>query len=231
MESCSCWQYIYDYLDDAGYNVVLTNPLQVRLIATSRKKTDRHDARIIADLLRMNSLPLSYAAAKWIREQRQISRHRASLGRLRGQIKNKINALLLRNGIEHDYTDVFGTEGLEYLASLDLPQCDRFELDNYIALIRHLTIQANKTEARIEAFTKLNPDAQRLITIPGISHYSALMILSEIGDIRRFDSSEKLTSFAGLNPSVYQSGKTLRYGHISKQGDKYLRWILINARM
>jgi len=62
LESCSCWQYVYDYLSDAGYKeLVLANPSRVRLIAESRKKTDRHDAKVLADLLRMNMLPESYA--------------------------------------------------------------------------------------------------------------------------------------------------------------------------
>jgi transposase len=64
------------------------------------------------------------------------------------------------------------------------------------------------------------------MTIPGISYYSALMISAEIGDIRRFNSAEQLTSYAGLNPSVYQSGNKCITGHISKQGNKNLRWIL-----
>lgn len=65
--------------------------------------------------------------------------------------------------------------------------------------------------------------------MPGISYYSAMMIKAEIGDIRRFDSGEKLVSYAGLNPSVYQSGNTCITGHISKQGSKNLRWILVQT--
>lgn len=76
LESSSCWQYVYDYLADAGYDVVLANPSRVRLIAESRKKTDKHDAKILADLLRMNRLPESYAAPFHVRVQRQITRHR-----------------------------------------------------------------------------------------------------------------------------------------------------------
>lgn len=226
LESCSCWQYVYDYLTDAGYNVVLANPLQVSLIAKSRKKTDRHDAKILADLLRMNSLPESYAAPKDIRDERQITRHRASLVYMKAQIKHKINAILLRHGIEHGYSDLFGEAGKEYLRSLDLPMCDRYELDNYLSLIRHLELQVEKTQERVEDYTMHNPNARLLMTIPGISYYSALMIAAEMGDVRRFNSSKQLVSYAGLNPSVYQSGNITRTGHISKQGNRNLRWIL-----
>ena len=187
---------------------------------------DKHDAKILANLLRTNMLPESYAAPRDIRDARQITRHRASLVYLKAQIKHKVNAILLRHGIEHGYSDLFGEAGKQYLRSLDLPMCDRFELDNYLSLIRHLELQVEKTQERVEDFTADNPKARLLMTVPGISYYSALMISAEIGDIERFNSAKQLVSYGGLNPSIYQSGNTLRTGHISKQGNKKLRWIL-----
>jgi len=227
LESCSCWEYVYDYLTDKGFtNVVLANPSRVSLIATSRKKTDRHDARVLADLLRTNMLPKSYAPPNVIREQRQITRHRASLGRLKGVIKNKIHAILIRNGINQEFSDVFGQEGINYLRSLELSSVDRYQMDQYLELIRHYDIQIMKTEARIEDYVDYNPQVKLLMTVPGISYYSGLTITGEIGDIRRFDSAKKLVCFAGLNPSVSQSGDRCYTGHIAKQGDKHLRWML-----
>jgi transposase len=230
LESCSCWQYVYDYLEDNGFtNVSLANPLKVRLIATSRQKTDFKDAKALAQLLRVNLLPMSWAAPRHIRKQRQIARHREGQGRLQSQVKHKIQSILTRHGIIYDFSDVFGAEGINYLRSLDLPEVDRYEMDQHLELIRHLGVQIKKTETQIEEFVKDNPFARIIMTIPGISYYSALLIVAEIGDIRRFSSVRKLTSFAGLNPSVSQSGDKCYTGHISKQGDKHLRWILIQC--
>jgi transposase len=227
LESCSCWEYVYDYLSDKGFtNLVLANPSKVRLIATSRKKTDSHDAKILADLLRLNALPTSYAPPNVIREQRQITRHRASLGRLKGIIKNKIHAILIRNGINQEFSDVFGVEGILYLKSLELGYIDRYQMDQYLELIRHYDVQIRKTEARIEDYVAYTPQVKLLMTIPGVSYYSGLSIAGEIGDIRRFGSIRKLTCFAGLNPSVSQSGDRCYTGHIAKQGNKHLRWML-----
>lgn len=227
LESCSCWEYVYDYLTDKGFtNLVLANPSKVRLIATSRKKTDAHDARILADLLRLNALPTSYAPPHVIREQRQITRHRASLGRLKGVIKNKIHAILIRNGINQEFSDVFGQEGINYLMSLDLTPIDRYQMDQYLELIRHYDVQIGKTEERIEDYVAYTPQVKLLMSIPGVSYYSGLSITGEIGDIRRFDSARKLVCFSGLNPSVSQSGDRCYTGHIAKQGDKHLRWML-----
>jgi len=227
LESCSCWEYVYDYLADMGFtNLVLANPSRVRLIATSKKKTDAHDARILADLLRTNMLPTSYAAPNIVREQRQITRHRASLGRLKGVIKNKIHAILIRNGINQEFSDVFGQEGINYLMSLELSIIDRYQMDQYLELIRHYDVQIKKTEERIEDYVAYTPQIKLLMSIPGVSYYSGLSITGEIGDIRRFSSARKLISFAGLNPSVSQSGDKCYMGHIAKQGDKHLRWML-----
>lgn len=227
LESCSCWEYVYDYLTDMGFtNLVLANPSKVGLIATSRKKTDSHDARVLADLLRSNMLPTSYAPTNLIREQRQITRHRASLGRLKGVIKNKIHAILIRNGINQEFSDVFGQEGIRYLMTLDLSAMDRYQMNQYLELIHHYDVQINKTESRIEEYVAYTPQVKLLMTIPGVSYYSGLTIAGEIGDIRRFSSAKKLVCFAGLNPSVSQSGDKCYMGHIAKQGDKHLRWML-----
>jgi len=230
IEACSTWQYVYDYLFDSGYHgLVLANPLQVRLIATSRKKTDKHDAKVLADLLRTNMLPQSYAAPRDVREQRQITRHRASLVRIRTEIKNKVHAILLRHGMDYYESDVFTQKGIEYLKSLDMPACDRFELDSYISVIEHINGQISGTNEIVESYADAHPHARLLMTMPGIDYYSALTICGEIGDVHRFPHVKKLVSFAGLNPSVHQSGNTLRTGHISKQGNRNLRWILVQC--
>jgi transposase len=232
LESCSVWQYVYDYLKDAGYeNVKLAHPLGVQAIAASRKKTDRHDARILADLVRTNLLPEAYPAPWDVRVKRQITRHRLSLVMLQTIVKNRIHAILLRHGInvEERFSDLFGKAGLEYLRSIDLPDCDRFELDQYLQLIEAVMERIGAAQQRIEEIAGDDADARLLMTIPGISYYAALMIKAEIGDARRFPDSEKLVSYAGLNPSVYQSGKTCIRGRISKQGSPNLRWILIQT--
>ncbi len=105
LESSSCWQYVFDHLVDKGYEVALSNPSKTRLIGESKKKTDYEDARKLADLSRMNMLPLSYAAPFHIRMQRQITRHRLSLTNMRVQVKNKIHAILRRHGTQTEVGD------------------------------------------------------------------------------------------------------------------------------
>lgn len=227
LESCICWEHVYDYLDTSGFtNLELANPSRVGLIAKSRKKTDEHDATVLAQLARTNMLPLSHAPSKEVRQQRRITRFRASLGRIQNSIKNKIHAILIREGIVNPYDNLFTNQGLEFLKTLELEWADRYQMDNYIRLIVHTNNQKAKAEELIKEYVQFQPHAKLLCTIPGIATYSALTICAELSDTRRFKNARQLTSYAGLNPSVSQSGETLRTGHISKQGDCHLRWIL-----
>lgn len=227
LESCSCWEFVYDYLTDAGFvNVKLANPSRVGLIATSKKKTDRHDAKVLADLLRSNMLPLSYAPPGFIRENRQLTRHRADMGKLQGNIKNKIHAILIRHGISSPCDNVFTKEGINFLCSLELPNFDRYQMDNYLQLVRHCDVIKGKVEKRIEEQVEHQPEVKLLMTIPGISYYSGLSIASEIGEMRRFTNAKKLVSYAGLNTSVSQSADRCYMGRIAKQGNRHLRWML-----
>lgn len=227
LESCSCFEYVYDYLDDAGFtNINVANPSRVGLIAKSRKKTDKHDAFVLANLVRTNMLPTSYVPNHIIREQRRITRFRASLGRTQALMKNRIHAILIRRGIKNPFDNMFTEKGFDFLQSIDFDWTERVEIDSYIGLIRHARAKSQDAEDMIKDYANQHPDAKLLISIPGIAPYSAISILGEIGDIKRFSSPKKLTAFAGLNPSVHQSADRCTYGHIAKQGNKHLRWML-----
>ncbi len=230
IESCSCWQYIYDYLSDAGYNVVLAHPLGVKALKKLRKHTDPDDAALLADLLRTNMLPRSYAAPWDIRVKRQITRHRHSLTDIQTQIMNMCHAILLRHGIHNlPYSDAFCKKGIQYLRSLDLPGCDRFELDQYLELIEMLDSKKQDTTGAIEKIASDDPAIRLVMTMPDMGHYASTTFVAEVGDIRRFKSMDHVASFAGLTPKVYQSGERTKLGRITKQGNRNLRWIMIQA--
>lgn len=228
MEASSTWEYLYDSIEEKGYKVCLSHPLKTRAIADARIKTDRIDSETLANLLRADLIPKSYVPSKEIRDLRFIVRHRASLVSMRTEAKNKVHAILRRKGIKHEYSDLFGKEGMEFLKNMEVDVHTRFALNNYLAVIENLNSKINETSVYIESLADL-PEVKLLTTIPGVGIYSAMLILSEIGDINRFPSPKKLCSYAGLVPSVYQSGSTVKYGKITKQGSSWLRWILIQS--
>ena len=227
LEATGSWYYFYELLESKCPDIYLSHPLKTRAIAEARIKTDKIDSGIIAHLLRANLLPTSYIPPREIRDIREVLRYRASLISLRTSIKNKIWAIISKNGISPEFSDIFCKAGIKYLRALCLRSCYREAVDGYLNILEVLNCLIQEVGQRIKKIAEDNPDAKLLTTIPGISYYSALLIISEIGEIGRFASARKLCSYAGLVPSVHSSGGKTRYGSITKQGSKWLRWILV----
>jgi transposase len=120
-----------------------------------------------------------------------------------------------------------GKKAIGCLQGLEVRPCYRQGLDGYLRLAETVTTLIKEVTETIEGIAQDNPQATLLMTIPGISYCPALFIVSEIGDIEGFPSAEELCSYAGLVSSVHASGGKIRYGSITEQGSKWLRWILI----
>ena len=222
IEACVNWEHIFDILETEGHTVVLAHPLKTRIIAESKIKTDKIDAKILAHLLRTDFLPTSYIPSKNIRDIRNLVRRRVALGKYRTKFKNKICAELLRRGIQYERGGaIFTDKGRRWLRSLHISA-----VDSYLTILESIMNETEKLERLLKQEGRKYKEVQLLTTIPGIGIYSAFIILGEIGDINRFSREEKLFSYAGVIPSVHQSGENKYYGHITKQGSKYLRWIL-----
>jgi len=229
MEATRSWYWLYDLLEEEGIEVKLSHPLKTKAIASARVKNDKIDSRILAHLLRADLLPLSYVPPKSIRMQRELLRYRASLVKIQTGVKNRVHAMLAKNNITHDFTDLFGKQGKAFLSSLTLPEIYRMALDGYLSVLDELEQQIKVVNKKIVVSARDDEEARLLMTIPGVGYYSALLIKSEIGDVNRFPSAKQLCAYAGLIPSTYSSGDTTFHGHIIKQGSKWLRWITAEA--
>jgi len=224
--SANFWIRIYDKLEDEGVQVKLSNPMRTKAIAEARIKTDRIDAKTLAYLLRGDLVAESYVPTRKNRERRALIRHRASLIRMRVEIKNRIHALLDKHELTHNYTDLFGKQGLQWLKSLQLSSPDREILQSSLQVAETLTEQIQSMDIQIAKDATSEEKAKLLMTMPGVDYYAAMVLLSEIGDVHRFSSDEKLVSWVGLAPQVHQSGETNWTGHITRKGSKRARWIL-----
>lgn len=229
VESTMNWIPFYETLESLGCQVKLSNPLQTKSIASARIKNDKVDSKILADLLRTNLLPTAYIQPRAIRDVKEIVRQRANYTEIRTKIKNKIHSVLFKTNTKHSFSNLYGKAGMEFLRTLRLRKVYRQELDRYLITLDLLDEQIKEISEVIKQTAKLDYDCKLLMTIPGISFYSALMIKAEIGDISRFANSNKLCSYAGLIPSTYQSAEKKRYGRITKQGSKWLRKTLVDA--
>jgi transposase len=229
MEPVSQWYYYADLIENLGVDVHLAHPMRVKAIASARIKTDKIDAGVLADLLRTNLLPEAYFSSVDVRGWKEQCRFRASLLNLRTQVKNKIHAILFKHALKHNFTNLFGKGGRIWLQSLRFNEPFKTNLEKYLLLIDQLTELVSQSEKIIQTTVTEHSQANLLISIPGISYCSALTIMAEIGDINRFCSPKKLQGYAGLVPSTYSSGEKQVHGKITKQGSKWLRWIMIEA--
>ena len=186
MEATRSWYWLYDLLEENGMEVKLSHPLKTKAIASARIKNDKIDSRILAHLLRADLLPLSYVPKRDVRMQRELLRYRASLVRIQTGVKNRIHAILAKNNITHDFSDLFGKQGKDFLCSLSVPEICRMALDGYLSVLDELEQQMKPVNKKIVVSAKDDEDVRLLITIPGVGYYGALLIRSEIGEINRF---------------------------------------------
>jgi transposase len=223
------WLNLYNQLDDLRIPLVLANPLKTKAIASARIKSDKVDARILAHLLRADLIPECYVPPKEMREMRGLVRHRLSIVKLRTMVKNKVHALVDRNGLKHGFSDLFGVAGMQWLRSVELCGLDRLMLDNYLMHLENLNLQIERVDEEITSRASVDGDVRLLLSLKGVNVYGALLIKSEIGSIERFGDYKKLVSWAGLAPSLRQSGGVEYHGSITKQGSTMLRWVMVES--
>ena len=227
-EAAFGWGWLLRLLEDYGFDPHLVHPLQCKAIASARLKNDKVDAATLAQLLRADLLPEAWIAPAEVRQLRALLRHRASLVRLGTQQRNRIHAVVADFGYDRSGSYLSGP-GRGWLAGLDLPAVSREIVADCLAVIDGLAPVIDRIDGELRAHAKADPRVKTLTTLPGVGQFTALVMLAEIGDISRFPSARKLASWAGLTPTVRGSDRTVRHGHISKQGSAWLRWVLNQA--
>ncbi len=224
MESSSVWYGIFRYMtDELKMDVILSNLYQTKAIAASKKKTDKIDARILADLYRGGYIATCHVPNKYIVDLRQLVRHRAKLVKTRSKMKNYIHGILLQNAIK-----IPGTPFSSYFIG-QLMTLDDYRIDEYVRTIQFFNDRIIQADLRIKEAVQKNRNAQLLESITGVGKFSALVIAAEIDDINLFYDSHKLAAFAGLVPSVRNSANTIRHGRIIRRGSPMMRWVLAEA--
>lgn len=226
LESSTVSKPIYRHLQNNGMDVHMANPRGVKAISPT-SKTDEKDAEMLAHLLRTDLLPESYVPSPEEDEMRTVTRFRLELGQKSAEIKNQIHAILKSNLIGYERSDLFGKAGMEYLQRIILPRAYKLALDSYLRQFGQLKAEIEKIDHEMASLASANPAAKLLMTIPGIDYYSALIIVSEIGNVNRFPDARHLSAYAGLVPKVHVSGNIERTGRITKAGPAHLRRILI----
>lgn len=224
MESGYNYQFIHDLLMEKGYEVKVAHPLMVKAIAYAKVKSDKVDARTLADLLRTDMIPESYVPDPKTRDLRDLVRRRHYLVQTRSTFKNKVQVEIAKRWIKKQQTgDLFTESGRSYLRSLHIDA-----VNDYLDTIKFLDDKIREIDQKVKTLAKDDRYAKLLVTIPGISFYSALLISGEIADVNRFPDHEHLCSYAGLAPGVHQSADK-SHPTSSRMRNATLSWIMIQC--
>jgi len=229
IEAMCSWHWLYDLLKAHHLNVVISNPLKTKAIASAKIKNDKVDSHMLAQLLRANLIATVHVCSLKTRKLKELLRHRQRLVHDATRMKNRIHMLLMKNNTSIAVSDLFGSKGMKYLKHIDLPIYHRQQLSSYLTLYNCLTEQIEPLTKRIYDLADKDPTAKLLMTIPGIGPLTAMFIIAEIEDISRFASYRNLSSYAGLVPCLDASANKSRTGRITKQGSPYLRTALVEA--
>jgi transposase len=231
VESMNGARFVHDELTRLGWEVLLADAQKVKGLAPLACKTDKVDARVLAELSFRDLVPAIWLPSAEQRSERERARFRLYLVKHRTSLKNRIHATLIAFGYPRAMSDLFGAEGRRLLERLDIPEPWLSTMQASLALIDDLDRRIDAIERELKRAGADHPYVPLLLTAPGIGWVLGYTIAAEIGDISRFASAKKLVSYTGLCPRVKQSGESDLRGPLSKHGPRYLRWALIEAAL
>lgn len=209
--------------------VVVSNPLRTRAIAAAKVKTDRIDARVLAELLAAGYLPLVWQPDAQTLQLRGLTHRRAGLVADRTAIKNRLHATLAMRLIPIPVDNLWSVSGRQWLTQLELDPLGRQSLESDLRLLAALEQEIEALERTMIEQAYVSEDTKLLMTLPGVGFTVAQGLLAAWGDLRRFPDADRAASYLGLAPSTRQSDRSCYHGPITKQGNSHARWLLIQA--
>jgi transposase len=209
--------------------VVVSNPLATKAIASAKVKTDKVDALVLAQLLRLDYLPRVWEPGEATQELRRLCSRRASLVADRTTVKNRIHSVLAMRLMIPPVTVLFSAKGLAWLRHVQLDAEGRFLIDSDLRLLGSIEEEIHTLDGVLVQKAYQDPEVKLLMTMPGVDFHVAQTVLAALGDIRRFRDSAQAASYLGLVPKVKQSAEHCYHGSITKHGNGHARWMLVQA--
>lgn len=229
VEATRNWMWFIQALQKRGCVVQLAHPFRTKAIASARIKTDSIDAKTLCDLLRADLIPQAYIAPVATLDNREIGRARISLVHDQTMLKNRIHAIVIKENLKFTGNDMFGTKGKEWLIHQEFTTGARDVITVYLKQLAGVQESIAKVEELIKQRSSSIPEVKQLQTIPGFGTTTAFLLAAEVGDVNRFSSAKKFASYFGMVPRLSQSGNHAYYGRITKLGNPYVRWLLVQA--
>lgn len=228
VEACGNSQWFLDLLERLGHQVWVGDAAAIRASYVRKQKTDRRDANHILRLLMEGRFPRLWTPTAEQREVRQLLIHRHRLVEIRTRVKNGLQHLALNRGVQKG-SRLWGVRGRACLEELPLIGWSARRREDLLALLEQLDAQVGELDEAVSAAAQQNPEARLLMTQPGVGPVTALAFVVTIGEVSRFRHSNQLSSYLGLIPREHSSGGRQRLGAITKQGNRFMRQLLVEA--
>ena len=233
LEATTGWRFVVEELQRIGAEAHLAEPAETSGLRGPKKraKTDWADARHLRELLLIGRLPESWIPPGHILDLRARVRCRHAISHQRGEWQQRIHAVLYHHGIRQRH-DLMSAENREWLSKQRLPAAAREQIRVAVAMIDALDIQLDPLDKDLRAYARKQNGCKALSdALYGVGGLTAVTILAELGDARRFSSSRDVVRYSGLDITVHQSDQRRAAGRLSRQGPAALRWALYEAAL
>jgi transposase len=229
LEASGYSQWYEEMLEQQGIELWVGDPAQIRKAAPRKQKTDRNDARLLLELLEQKRFPRIWVPDQATRDLRQLLMHRHKLVTMRRAISNQLQAIAINRGLQKKKA-LWSKDGRRQLQALELPYWTQRRRDELLALREQWDREIAELDRVVAEEAERHPDAHYLMHHQcGVGPVTALAVVLTLGPVERFSSARKVASYVGLIPVEYSTGGRQRLGHISKQGNVFLRWVLVEA--
>jgi len=228
MEATGNSQWFIELVEDLGHAIWIGDAAQIRASYVRKQKTDKRDATHILKLMLEGGFPRLWAPDREQRDLRQLVLHRHKLVLIRARVKNELQHLSLNKGMQKK-RKLWSAAGLQLLRELPLKPWAACRREDLLGLLETLHQQIGKLDVAVQKAAEENPQARLLMTQPGVGPNTALAFVLTIGDVSRFRRGKQVASYLGLIPREESSGGRQKLGAITKQGNRMLRSLLVEA--
>ncbi len=228
IESTGYTLWFAEMLSELGHELVVGDAAKIRASETRKQKHDRRDAWHILELLAEGKFPRLWLPSLQEREVRVLLEHRHQLVQLRTRAKNGLQAIALNHGLRRQ-GGLWTKAGLKRLEGLRVGQGTQRRREDLLRLLQQLDTWVEELDERLKTEVARRPAVQRLMTHPGVGPLTALATVLILGEVERFRETRQVTSYVGLIPAEESSGGRQRFGHLTKQGNRLLRFLLVEA--
>jgi transposase len=229
LEMMSGAAWVRDRLEACGWRVEVADCRKVRAVAPLAAKTDKVDARVLAELARRDLVPAVRIPSLEERELHERLARRMHLVRLRTSAKNRVFGILTQWRLRVPLGELRRTNAPALLEKRGVPEVWRRSVVEALELVDLLDTRISRAEEELWPLAHADRRVELLETIPGLGTLLALNCAVAIGDVSRFATPGRLVGYSGLAPRVRQSGESARSGKLSKSGSRLLRWTAVEA--